>query len=486
LSADDSSDASSPVDAIKQQVVDNQKIIDELNKDLSRKTQEVHIIQEISREINATLELDEILATILQSMDETFGFRHSMILLLEEGKDILRVAASRGYTDSGLGAEVKVGQGVIGVVAKKRKLMRMGGIGTQMAYANAVRGQMEAAGRPKGGGSQPPPAKMPGLSNVQSQVAIPLMIKDRLIGVFAVESPEASVFEDRDEVLIAILANQAASAIHKAKLHAELKRHTESLEEMVRERTADLRRAQAQLVQSEKMAALGLLVAGIAHEINTPMGAIASTHDTVFRAIDKIRTELAGKETPTTTRVLAMLGDASKLLTDATARVTTIVRRLRSFARLDEAELKEADLNSGIDDTLALVAHELKGIQVTKELGPLPLVTCYPGRLNQVFLNLIVNARQALGDKGGEIHITTAREGDHVAVSIRDTGCGIPDADLAKVFDPGFTTKGVGVGTGLGLSICYQIVEEQNGTITIDSAVGRGTTVTVRIPIRPS
>jgi signal transduction histidine kinase len=462
------------VRAIKEQVVANQKVIDDLNRDISRRTQEVRIIQEISRELNATLELDELLATILQSMDETFGFRHAMILLLDEPRDVLRVAASRGYDDAGIGAEVKVGQGVVGVVAKHRKLMRMGGIGAQVSYAAAVKGQMKPGTETA--------ARMPGLSNVQSQVAIPLVVKEKLVGVFAVESPEASIFEDRDEILMTILANHAASAIYKARLHAELKRHTESLADLVRERTASLERAQAQLVQSEKMAALGLLVAGIAHEINTPMGAIGSTHDTVFRAIQKIKGEVG--EAPSLTRIFTMLEGTQRLLTDATDRVTTIVRRLRSFARLDEAELKEADLNSGIEDTLALVAHELKGVRVIKELGVLPPVTCYPGRLNQVFLNVIVNARQAIANDG-EIRIVTFQQGDTVSVQISDTGSGIAAADLGRVFDPGFTTKGVGVGTGLGLSICYQIVQEQKGTIGIESEPGKGTTVTITVPVRP-
>ncbi len=469
------------IDAIKQQVVETQRVVDELNKNLSRKTQEVRIIQEISREMNATLDLDEILATILKSMDETFGFRHSMILLLDEARDVLRVAASRGYTDAGLGAEVLVGQGVFGVVAKRRKLMRMGGVGTQLSYIGAVRDQMQAAAVGSSAAARP---KLPGLENVQSQLGIPLVIKDRLVGVFAVESPDASNFEERDETLVTILANQAASAIHKARLHAELRRHTEHLEEMVRERTADLRRAQAQLVQSEKMAALGLLVAGIAHEINTPMGAIASTHDTVFRAVEKVKAELGDAASAKTTQLLSMVTDASKLLRDATTRVTTIVRRLKSFARLDEAELKEADLNAGIEDTLALAAHELKGVRVVKELGSLPPVTCYPGRLNQVFLNVLVNARQAVGPDG-EIAIRTSRAGGAVQIAISDDGCGISESDLTRVFDPGFTTKGVGVGTGLGLSICYQIVSEHKGEIEIESEIGRGTTVTIRVPLRP-
>jgi signal transduction histidine kinase len=131
-----------------------------------------------------------------------------------------------------------------------------------------------------------------------------------------------------------------------------------------------------------------------------------------------------------------------------------------------------------------LAAHELKGVRVVKDLKPLPSVTCFPGRLNQVFLNVLVNARQAV-EPDGEIRVSSRREGETVHVAIADNGCGIAKADLARVFDPGFTTKGVGVGTGLGLAICYQIIEEHAGKILVDSEVGRGTTVTLVIPIRP-
>ena len=160
-----------------------------------------------------------------------------------------------------------------------------------------------------------------------------------------------------------------------------------------------------------------------------------------------------------------------------------IVRRLRSFARLDEAELKTVDIHEGIEDTLALIHHDLKhDITVHRRYGDVPPIACFPGRLNQVFLNLLVNARQAIHGKG-EITIETAVEGDRVPIAISDTGHGIEPEHLLRVFDPGFTTKGVGVGTGLGLSICYQIVRNHHGEITVDSKPGEGATFTIRIPV---
>ena len=179
---------------------------------------------------------------------------------------------------------------------------------------------------------------------------------------------------------------------------------------------------------------------------------------------------------------LKVILDANRVIATGTERVTGIVRSLRRFARLDEAELKEVDIHEAIDNTLPLVHHDLKNrIEVVKEYGDIPPIVCYPSRLNQVFLNLLVNASHAIEGKG-EIRIRTVLQEERVRVSIQDSGVGIPQENLDKVFDPGFTTKGVGVGTGLGLSICYQIVQDHRGKIQVKSEVGKGTTFTVILP----
>jgi two-component system, NtrC family, sensor kinase len=247
---------------------------------------------------------------------------------------------------------------------------------------------------------------------------------------------------------------------------------------------------QAKVAQTEKMASLGMLVAGIAHEINTPIGAISSMHDTLIKAIEKMRGLLASEvgdaltQNPKIVQTLKIIEDSNRVISDGSSRVMGIVRRLRSFARLDEADLKDADVNEGIVDTLGLIGHELKrgNITVVKNLGSIPRIACYPGRLNQVFLNMLMNARQAIGG-GGQITVSTWLDGGRVKVSIADTGVGIAPENLPKLFEPGFTTKGVGIGTGLGLSICHQICEEHHGAITVESEVGKGTTFTVEIPI---
>jgi len=251
----------------------------------------------------------------------------------------------------------------------------------------------------------------------------------------------------------------------------------------------ELRETQSQLVQSEKMAALGMLVAGIAHEINTPVGAINSMHGTSVKAVEKLKSELDSsfgesfKENKKLTTPLKIVEDANRVIQSGTERVTKIVRRLRSFARLDEADVKDVDIQEGIEDTLSIIHHEIKHkIIVNKNFGDLPLIACFPGRLNQVFLNLLINANQAIVEKG-EITISTFIKNYNVHIAFKDSGKGISKENIKKIFDPGFTTKGVGVGTGLGLSICYQIMQDHFGKILVESEVGKGSTFTVTFPL---
>ncbi len=251
----------------------------------------------------------------------------------------------------------------------------------------------------------------------------------------------------------------------------------------------ELRQTQAQLVQSEKMASLGSLVAGIAHEINTPVGAMTSMHDTLLRGVEKMKEHLKARDAEAfeadakLNSLFEVIETSNQVIKSASSRVGEIVRRLRSFARLDEAELKKSDLHEGLEDTLTLVHHEIKHhIEVVKEYGEVPPISVYPSRLNQVYLNLLNNARQAIKEKG-TITIRTGVEDSMAFVSVTDDGVGMEKETLKKIFDPGFTTKGVGVGTGLGLSICYQIIQDHRGKIDVTSTVGKGTTFTLRIPL---
>jgi signal transduction histidine kinase len=159
------------------------------------------------------------------------------------------------------------------------------------------------------------------------------------------------------------------------------------------------------------------------------------------------------------------------------------VRDLRNFARLDEADFKEVNLNEGIESTLSLLQHELRGrIEVIRDLAELPTIPCYPNRLNQVFMNLFVNAIQAISGKG-QIRVKTRLENQQVQIAISDSGSGIKPEHLARIFDPGFTTKGVGIGTGLGLSISARIIQDHRGSISVESELGKGTTFLISLPL---
>ena len=249
---------------IRDQILENQVVIDGLNEKLARKSEEVRIIQQISSEINATLDLEHILELILASMDAVLGFKNAMVLLADSDSEQVTLAASRGYEDGHVGAHVKFGQGVIGVSAKRQRIMRMGNIQSQMTYLAAVRARAEAAGEAVGSTDE---ISLPGLEGVQSQIAIPLVVQDRLVGVFAVESVTTNAFDEIDEVLLSIVSNQVASAIDNARLHqaemertqqldkavADLSKLNETLEGNVAERTKELTKALDEVNREKKL-----------------------------------------------------------------------------------------------------------------------------------------------------------------------------------------------------------------------------------------
>ena len=252
-----------------------------------------------------------------------------------------------------------------------------------------------------------------------------------------------------------------------------------------------LRESGARLVQAEKMAELGNLLAGIAHEINTPLASISSNTDTTALALQKLK-GLIASEFPDEASLsrqrfddaVSIAGESLRMSRLACDRILKLVAGLRGFARHDDLRMQKANVHEGIESTLALVAHELKGrIQVVKQYGDLPEIECLPDQLNQVFMNILVNAAQAI-EGPGEIRIRTWQEGDTIRISIADSGTGIP-ADLArKIFDSGFTTKKPGQGTGLGLAISSRIVQAHGGRIELGSGAGRGATFTIVLPIR--
>lgn len=264
----------------------------------------------------------------------------------------------------------------------------------------------------------------------------------------------------------------------------------------------ELVRLQAQMVQSAKMASLGLLAAGVAHELNNPAGFIYSNVDVLRQYVERLKRCLFAYEEMTLPNQDAdrmskikteidydnIVDDLGSILSDChlgAERIRDVVQNLRLFSRLDESEIKQVDLNESIEATVRLLSHYYKSGRITLErnYGALPLVNCYAAQLNQVWMNLLVNAAQAIEDNDGTVGVQTLSNGKTVSVSFTDSGKGISPGNIKKIFDPFFTTKPVGEGTGLGLSISHGIVEKHRGSIAVDNIPGQGTTFTVTLPV---
>jgi two-component system NtrC family sensor kinase len=305
------------------------------------------------------------------------------------------------------------------------------------------------------------------------------------------------------------LTQQITEAQTREKYLSELEKTYQKLKEnnkKLKKLFSDLQNTQSQLVQSEKMASLGQLVAGVAHELNNPISYIYANMKELENyavAISDLLTLL--RQDTSSSDIKNLLYDHLEQLKtkydfdfiqkdiqalvqeslEGSQRVKNVVQNLRNFSRLDEAAMKWADLHEGLDSTLLLLNNELKNrIEVHKDYHPLPPVYCHPGNINQVFMNILLNAIQAIEEQGN-IWIKTEHKTDQVEITIRDDGKGIPVKNQNKVFDPFFTTKPVGKGTGLGLSISYNIIKEHHGQISFSSQEGAGTTFLIRFPISP-
>lgn len=328
----------------------------------------------------------------------------------------------------------------------------------------------------------------------------------------------ASVYRDANAQVRGVFAAARDITVQKMALE-ELEQHRSHLEQLVATRTAELARrleettalnqqleaSQNQLLQSEKMASVGQLAAGVAHEINNPVGFVSSNLRTlggylqdIFAITDAYEAlEAGGSDTCDALASIRQLksekdlgflkSDTLQLLaecSDGLARVAKIVRDLKTFSRAEQAIYQWADLHAGLDSTLNIVWNELKyKCTVEKAYGPLPQVFCVPGQINQVFLNLLVNAGQAIADKGC-ITLRTGQQGEQVFVAVTDSGGGISPENQRRIFEPFFTTKPIGQGTGLGLSLSYNIVQKHHGRIEVSSEWGKGATFTIWLPIQ--
>ncbi len=355
----------------------------------------------------------------------------------------------------------------------------------------------------------------------KDSVYLPIAREQKLLAVFVLGLASPAKLPPEDLDILKVVANQAALAIENNRYiqetreliqkatEAEIqKRYIRELEEKnqtLQQLYQELKETQTQLIQSEKMASLGQLVAGIAHELNNPISYVYANMKALqeyIRVVEDLLTlihEVSQKgldETDIKQRLNALQqahdlnfirGDIHQIINESlrgSERVREIIRNLRNFSRLDEAEVKEVDLHEGLDSTLMLLNNEIKNrITIHKEYGNIPAVVCHPGHINQVFMNLLLNAIQAIEGKGN-LWIRTRSLEDQVEVEIQDDGKGIPPEVVNKIFDPFFTTKPVGTGTGLGLSITYNIIKTHGGTISVESEVGKGTVFRIRLPVK--
>lgn len=298
------------------------------------------------------------------------------------------------------------------------------------------------------------------------RVIVPVFHMQKMIGALVLLSYQKRELNEELEILDAV-SSQLGNAMIRAELYQKNAENVQNLKAALDE----LKETQLQLINTEKMASLGQLVAGVAHEINTPVASIKSNNSILSKLIPQIEQE----------DLKNMFLEINSLDSEAIQRISNIVVSLKKFVRLDESDLQEANINKEIDLTLELIRHETKNkIEIIKNYGEIPPIKCYPNMLNQVFTNILVNACQAI-EKQGQIIITTEYNAPTLTVKIKDNGKGIPKENLNKIFTAGYTTKGVGVGTGLGLAISQKIINKHNGQIKVLSQIGVGTEFIITI-----
>ncbi len=394
------------------------------------------------------LSLESVLQKIAALACKVLGAKYGAVGVLNEDGQGLSQFITVGIDEEAKAriGPLPVGKGILGMVVGEEKPLRLK--------------DLTSDPRVHGFPSHHPP--------MRSFLGVPIVSKGKVFGnLYLTEKQGAEEFSKEDEALAVTLAAQAAIAVENASLYEEVRRSYEQL-----------RRSQDLLLRQEKLASLGRLAAGLAHEINNPLSSVAGFAEALGRRAQSARLEeVEGfRDVP----------EYLAFIQQEVGRATAIVRRLLDFARQREPSFEALDLASLIQDTVALIGHQaaVTNKRIVLDLAPgLPVVQVDRQMLQQVILNLLTNALDAIEDEG-EVRITALPAPGQVEVLVRDTGSGIPPEHLAKVLDPFFTTKGVGKGTGLGLAICQGIIEQHGGSIEVRSeGVGKGTTVAIRLPV---
>ena len=421
----------------------------DVDQQLERRVRELNILYGVGKSVTSLLDLEKVLNRIVEAAVFVTGAEEGSLLLVDRDTGELYLRAARNLGE---------------------KFAR----GFRLKVEHSIAGQVVKTGKPILQSTQDEETlKVKTGYLVKSLVNVPLKAKNEVIGVLTVNNKISSKpFTDKDVHLLSALADYATIAIVNAQLYEETKHWSEELERKVEERTQELRAAQEQLLQSEKLASIGQLAAGVAHEINNPMGVILGFAQGILKTVpedDSLRKPLS-------------------IIERESLRCKRIIQNLLDFARHSEPTPHLTIINELIDTCCELVEHQisLQNVKLVKNYDPaLPPIMADTNQLQQVFINIMLNAYQAMRD-GGTLHITTRTVGSELQVTFADMGTGIPPENIQNIFDPFFTTKEVGEGTGLGLSVSYGIVRAHGGTIGVESQVGKGTTFVIKLPLNKS
>jgi signal transduction histidine kinase len=457
--------------------------------ELLERYQEIDLLHDISIQVTASLNLKQVSRLLIQEAGQLIPSTGGAILLLNKKTNFFEILAEIGG-DSYLQTPIKLGEGIIG------NIVQMG----RGEIVNNIVSYPRFIGERK---------------QFNSLICVPLNVEERVVGAIVIGSETSINYTTRDLKLLSILAMQAGVAIEKALLYeqsCEAVKIAQTQAQQLQNTLHELQQTQAQLIQSEKMSSLGQLVAGIAHEINNPVNFISGNISHAQQYVDDLLrlVQIYQNHCDYVPEIQALseeidldflTEDLPKLIGSMSLgikRVREIVLSLRNFSRSEQAQMTVTDIHEGIDSTLLILNNRLKtscgkfGIEVIKNYDVLPLVECYPSQLNQVFMNIIANAIDAVEgqEKEGIITISTSLEkgqasanSPYAVISIQDNGSGMSPAVRDRLFEPFFTTKPIGKGTGLGMPICRKIVEKHNGRIECISEPGQGTTFCIQIPI---
>ena len=422
------------------------------------------MVRSISEALVSLLSLDEILERVLWAVTGPMGAGSAVVLLLDPDRAAYRPAAARGGRLPA-GWKLPTDHPLVKLVWSHRS-----GLSAGELAENVLPEALERCRRV--------------YRELGVELLVPLAFGIELRGLVAVGAKRtADPFRPEDRETLATLVNQAAVAIENALAYEEIAHLNRTLEERIEERTRELRETQAALAQRENMASLGQLVAGVAHEINNPVAFVHSNLQLITEQVGGLLDAVDGGDPGRAAVARQNLEGLVARSQEGTLRIREIVQSLRTFSRVDQPGLADADVVEGLETTLELMTPRLHEVEVVRELAPLPPVHCHAGQINQVIMNLLVNACDA-GAK--RIVVRSGAEGDRIWIEVEDDGSGIPQEHQRRIFEPFFTTKGVGEGTGLGLAISHGIVERHGGRIRLlQSRPGR-TTFRVELPVTGS